>query len=83
MVEIEIQTRHGYAGDLAARDRWRRQYPRDHIKILDADTVRISVHVDAIHRDLAKLLARARVLEVFAPKHYSALTISVHESQRR
>ena len=75
VVDVEVQVRHGYAGDLAARSRWRNLHPREAMRLVFDDTYRIRVHVTAITRAEATMLARAKVLEVFSPKHYSLATV--------
>jgi hypothetical protein len=72
---VEVQVRHGYAGDLAARSRWRTLHPREAMRLVFDDTWRIRVQVHAITRDQATMLAQAKVLEVFSPKHYSLSTL--------
>ncbi|HEY8643447.1 MAG TPA: hypothetical protein VIO84_11860 [Candidatus Dormibacteraeota bacterium] len=45
------------------------------MRLVFDDTYRIRVHVTAITRAEATMLARAKVLEVFSPKHYSLATV--------
>jgi hypothetical protein len=72
---VEVQVRHGYAGDLAARSRWRTLHSGDPLRLVSEETCRIRVHISASTRDQATMLARARVFEVFNPRHYSLATV--------
>jgi hypothetical protein len=45
------------------------------MRLVFDDTWRIRVQVHAITRDQATMLAQAKVLEVFSPKHYSLSTL--------